>query len=83
LFSDNATAVEVCLFDHKEDATPSACVRITDRTYSVWHVYIPGLKPGQLYGFRVHGPYRPEEGLRFNPHKLLIDPNGKAISGVL
>ncbi len=83
LFSDNATAVEVCLFDSKNDTVPSACLRMTDRTYSVWHVYVPGIKPCQLYGFRVHGPYQPEEGLRFNPHKLLIDPNGKAISGVL
>lgn len=83
IFSDNATGVEVCLFDHEEDKEPSACVKITDRTYSVWHVYIPGIKPCQLYGFRVYGPYNPEEGLRFNPNKLLIDPNAKAISGTI
>jgi len=83
LFSDNATGAEVCLFDHKDDKEPTACIPMTDRTYSVWHVYIPGLKPGQLYGFRVQGPYKPEEGMRFNPHKLLIDPNAKALSGII
>lgn len=83
LFSDNATGVEVCLFAHKDDTEPSACIPMTDRTYSVWHVYIPGLQPCQLYGFRVHGPYQPEEGMRFNPHKLLIDPNAKALSGIV
>lgn len=83
LFSDNATGAEVCLFDHEDDKEPSRCVRMTDRTYSVWHVYLPGIKPCQLYGFRVYGDYKPEEGMRFNPNKLLIDPNAKAISGTI
>lgn len=83
IFSDNATGVEVCLFDNEEDSEATACVAMTDRTYSVWHVYLPGIKPCQLYGFRVYGPYTPEEGFRFNPYKLLIDPNAKAISGIL
>jgi isoamylase len=83
IFSDNATSVEVCLFDHMDDREPTTCVKMTDRTYSVWHVYIPGIKPCQLYGFRVYGPYNPEEGMRFNPNKLLIDPNAKAISGTI
>jgi len=83
VFSDNATGVEVCLYDHADDAQPSACIQMTDRTYSVWHVYVPGIKPCQLYGFRVFGPYRPEDGMRFNPNKLLIDPNAKAISGTI
>jgi glycogen operon protein len=83
LFSDNATGVEVCLFDNEDDSEPTACITMTDRTYSVWHVYIPGLGPGQLYGFRVHGPYAPQEGMRFNHHKLLIDPNAKALSGTV
>lgn len=83
IFSDNATGVEVCLFNSNDDAEPFARVKMTDRTYSVWHVYIPGIKPCQLYGFRVYGPYDPSEGMRFNPNKLLIDPNAKALSGVL
>lgn len=83
IFSDNATGVEVCLFGHEDDKEPTACVKMTDRTYSVWHVYIPGIKPCQLYGFRVYGEYNPEEGMRFNPNKLLIDPNAKAISGTI
>jgi isoamylase len=83
LFSDNATGAEVCLFNHRDDKEPSLCVKMTDRTFSVWHVYLPGIKPGQLYGFRVYGDYNPEEGMRFNPNKLLIDPNAKAISGVI
>jgi isoamylase len=83
LFSDNATGVEVCLYDHKDDAEPSACIPMVDRTHSVWHIYVEGLKPCQLYGFRVSGPYDPANGMRFNKNKLLIDPNAKAISGGL
>ncbi len=83
LFSDNATGVEVCLYEHKDDAEPSACIPIVDRTYSVWHIYVEGLKPCQLYGFRVSGPYDPANGMRFNNKKLLIDPNAKALSGGL
>lgn len=83
LFSDNATGVELCLFDTDNPAQPSETITVTEKTYSVWHIYIPGLKPGQLYGFRVHGPYEPAEGHRFNPNKLLIDPYAKAISGTL
>lgn len=83
IFSDNATKVEVCLFDKPEDTKPYACIALTDRTYSVWHVYLPGVKPCQLYGFRLHGPFNPAEGQRFNPNKLLIDPNAKALSGTL
>jgi len=83
LFSDNATGAEVCLFDQPEDTEPSAVFPMTDRTFSVWHIYLEGVKPCQLYGFRVHGPYEPQHGLRFNAHKLLIDPNAKALTGTV
>ena len=83
LYSENATAVEICLFDHEEDAEESIRAFLPEHSHQVWHGYIPGIKPTQLYGFRVHGPYEPENGHRFNPHKLLIDPYAKAISGVV
>jgi isoamylase len=83
LFSENATAVEICLFDHENDTTESARGFLPEHSHQVWHGYIPGVHPSQLYGFRVHGPYEPEKGHRFNPNKLLIDPYAKAISGVI
>lgn len=83
LFSDNATGAEVCLFDNADDHEPSMVFRMTDRTFSVWHTYIEGVRPCQLYGFKVYGPYLPEEGMRFNSNKLLIDPNAKAITGTI
>jgi isoamylase len=81
VFSEHATAVDLCLFQHQEDAQESARVRLRERTDQIWHAYLPDVRPGQLYGFRVHGPYAPEEGHRFNPAKLLLDPYAKAISG--
>ncbi len=80
LFSENAERVELCLFDEEENETR---VEMTERTAMNWHCYLPGVGPGQRYGYRVHGPYRPEEGLRFNPNKLLIDPYAKAIDGTV
>src|SRR5688572_1011100 len=74
LFSANATAVELCLFNHENDKHESVKIRLRERTHQIWHGYVPGLKPGQLYGYRVYGPYNPERGHRFNPHKLLLDP---------
>jgi isoamylase len=71
--------VELCLFD--DDGTETHRIRVIERTHNSWHVYIPGLKPGQQYGYRIHGPYEPENGHRFNPNKLLIDPYAKALSG--
>lgn len=68
LFSENATAVELCLFDGPEADKELRRIRVEERTDQVWHVYIPGLWPGQHYGYRVHGHYKPEEGRRFNPH---------------
>jgi glycogen operon protein len=78
IFSENAERVELCLFDHENRETRIA---LNQRTALNWHCYIPGVGPGQRYGYRVHGPYDPESGRRFNPHKLLIDPYAKSIEG--
>ena len=83
LFSENATAVELCLFDGPESDKESHRILVEERTDQVWHVYIPGLWPGQHYGYRVHGPYEPTAGHRFNPYKLLIDPYAKSIAGTI
>lgn len=83
LFSEHATAVELCLFDGPESIKESHRIRLEERTDQVWHAYIHGLWPGQHYGYRVHGPYAPEEGHRFNHHKLLIDPYAKSIAGTV
>ena len=79
LFSAASEAVDLCLFDKPGDRAESQRIRISERTNGVWHVYLPDARPGQLYGYRVHGPYEPSRGLRFNPHKLLLDPYAKAI----
>jgi glycogen operon protein len=81
LYSENATAVELCLFDSPRDEKEAVKIKILERSHQIWHAYIPGLQPGQLYGYRVHGPYEPQNGHRFNPNKLLIDPYAKAIAG--
>jgi glycogen operon protein len=81
LYSENATEVELVLFDEPEDAEPTRVVRMRERTAFVWHVYLPRVGPGQFYGYRVHGPYDPARGLRFNPFKLLIDPYARALAG--
>ena len=83
VFSEHATAVDLCLFNHREDAQESARIRLRERTDQIWHAYLPDVRPWQLYGFRAHGPYAPEEGHRFNPAKLLLDPYAKAISGTI
>ncbi|MBX7158591.1 MAG: glycogen debranching protein GlgX [Verrucomicrobiae bacterium] len=83
LFSETATGVELCLFDHPEAKEESARIPLTEHTDQVWHAFLPEVRPGQLYGYRVHGPYEPKNGLRFNPNKLLLDPYAKAITGEL
>jgi isoamylase len=80
LFSEHAEGVELCLFDSAESAAESHRLRLTEHTNMIWHAYLPGIGPGQVYGYRVHGPYEPDAGLRFNPHKLLLDPYAKAIA---
>jgi glycogen operon protein len=83
LFSENATGVELCLFHDPDAATESVKIPLREKTDQVWHCYLPDVRPGQLYGYRVHGPYEPERGNRFNPAQLLIDPYAKAITGAI
>ncbi len=83
VFSQHATGVELCLFDSPDGKSESFRVKLKERTNSVWHVYLPHVRPGQLYGYRVSGPYAPQQGHRFNPNKLLLDPYAKAISGTV
>ncbi len=82
LFSENATRVELCIFEGGQGLTETR-ILMTEQTDQVWHVYLPEARPGLLYGYRVHGPYVPEQGQRFNPFKLLLDPYAKAISGII
>jgi len=81
LFSENATAVELCLFDRADQEKETHRIRVEERTNQIWHIYLPEARPGLLYGYRVHGPYDPAAGHRFNPSKLLIDPYAKALTG--
>jgi len=83
LFSEHATTVELCLFDGPDGKRETARVRMPEQTNQVWHVYLPGIRPGQLYGYRVHGPYEPKAGHRFNPAKLLLDPYARALAGTV
>ena len=81
LFSEAATSVDLCLFDNIDARQENVRIPVTEHTDQVWHVFLPDVRPGQLYGFRVSGPYEPERGLRFNSSKLLLDPYAKAIAG--
>jgi glycogen operon protein len=83
VFSKSATLVELLLFDGENDAHPAKIIALDakrHRTYHYWHVFVPGLKPGQVYGYRAHGPFAPERGLRFDGEKVLIDPYGFAVA---
>lgn len=82
IFSRTAASIQVLLFDREDDATPSRVIPIdsvTNRTYHYWHVFAPGVSPGQIYGYRVDGPSAPENGLRFDPSKVLLDPYGRGV----
>lgn len=79
IFAESAEAVDLCLFVSPRSRRESQRIRLNHQTGGVWHAFVPGLGAGQLYGYRVHGPYDPERGLRFNPNKLLLDPYAKAI----
>jgi glycogen operon protein len=79
LYSEHAEKVELCLFDSPNDAKEAARIPIPNHTDMVWHIYLPDALPGQVYGYRVHGPYDPKNGHRFNPNKVLLDPYAKAI----
>src|SRR5436305_13583125 len=80
LFSEHATAVELCLFESPDAPRESVRIPVTSQTDQVWHICIPGLQPGPLYGYRVYGTYDPAAGLRFNQHTLFIAPHAKALS---
>ena len=82
LFSAHAQKVELCLFDN-QGRRELERIELPERTEDVWHGYLNDVSPGQLYGYRVHGPYAPEHGHRFNPNKLLIDPYAKRLAGRL
>ncbi|MBC7572450.1 MAG: glycogen debranching protein GlgX [Spirosoma sp.] len=80
LFSENATGVSLCLYDAGDSGKEIARIPVIEQTEHVWHIYIGGLQPGQLYGYRVAGPYQPQEGHFFNSNKLLLDPYARAIN---
>src|SRR5256885_10886251 len=82
LFSANATKVELCLFD-ETGRNEVERIELPEYTNEVWHGYLPDARPGTIYGYRVHGPYDPDAGQRFNPHKLLIDPYARQLAGAL
>lgn len=82
LFSRKASSVELLFFDCEDVAAPSRVMRldsVTNRTYHYWHVFVPSVEPGQIYGYRVHGPYDPTNGLRFDSSKILLDPYGRGV----
>src|SRR5262249_47607521 len=82
VFSKRATAIDLLLFDRADDTRPSRVVAFdprVDRSYHYWHHFVPGLTAGQIYAFRVHGPYDPARGHRFDPDKVLLDPYGRAV----
>jgi glycogen operon protein len=79
LFSEHGTKVELCLFDSPDASKETRRIPLNEYTDHVWHGYFPDVRPGQVYGYRVHGRYEPAEGHRFNPAKILLDPYAKAI----
>ncbi|MDO6430531.1 glycogen debranching protein GlgX [Flavitalea sp. BT771] len=83
LYTRHAEGVELCLFRQAKGEKEYQRIRLTERSHDIWHIYIEGLGPGQLYGYRVYGPYEPENGHRFNPNKLLLDPYAKSTCSVM
>ena len=79
LFSEHATRVELCLFDSPDAEVESLTIPLPEQTDMVWHGYLPDVQPGQLYGYRVHGPFAPHAGHRFNPNKLVLDPYARVV----
>jgi isoamylase len=83
VYSRNATGVELLFFDGEDDSRPSRVVRldpVVNRSYHYWHVFVPGVKAGQIYGYRVDGPFDPPRGMRFDPDKVLLDPYGRGVA---
>ena len=83
IYSEHATGVDLCLFDSVRAKSEAVRIPLPEQTDMVWHGYLPDSIPGQMYGFRVHGPYDPSAGHRFNPNKVLLDPYAKAIARVV
>ena len=84
LYSRDATGVELLLFDQPDDPKPSHIIGLdpeSHRTYHYWHVFVPGIQAGQIYGYRAYGPFDPANGLRFDPTKVLLDPYGRGVVG--
>src|SRR5690242_16399160 len=82
VFSRDASGVELLFFDREDDVHPERVITIdpaANRTYHYWHVFVSGVQPGQLYGYRVHGPFDPASGMRFDPAKVLLDPYGRGV----
>jgi isoamylase len=80
IFSAHATKVELCLFDAPDATRESARIPLPEQTAMIWHGFLPDVRPDQLYGYRVYGPYEPAAGHRFNPNKVLMDPFAKAVA---
>ena len=83
VYSRNATGMELLLFDREDDARPARILPIdpvANRTYHYWHLFVPGVRPGQIYAYRAHGPMDPANGLRFDASKVLLDPYGRAVA---
>ena len=83
LFSAHATSVELCLFDSVNATAESARIPLPEQTDMVWHGFFPDIRPNQLYGYRVHGPYEPQHGHRFNPNKVVMDPYAKSVARMI
>ena len=83
IFAENAAGIDLCLFNDPGDQKETETIKMNEVSHHVWHCYLPGIRPGQLYGYRAHGPYDPLNGLRYNSNKLLIDPYAKAISSAV
>lgn len=82
VFSRNATGMELLLFDREDDPRPARVIQLdhaVNRSYHYWHTFVSGVKPGQLYGYRAHGPFNPASGARFEPGKILLDPYGRGV----
>ena len=82
IYSRSASSVELLLFDREDVARPARVVRLdpeTNRTYHYWHAFLPGVSSGQIYGYRVLGPFEPAQGMRFDPTKVLLDPYGRGV----
>jgi glycogen operon protein len=83
IYSENATYIDLCLFDSVESEEESIRIPLTERTGTIWHIHVPDIKAGQLYNYRIDGPFEPQNGHRFNYNKVLIDPNTKAITNAI